>query len=149
VDLPKRFWDRVNQDGPLFRGVPCWLWTAGVDRDGYGRFYFEGKNLRAHKFAYESLVGSIPEGLHLDHLCRARSCVNPAHLEPVTRKENILRGEGPTAVNARRTQCANGHPLDSANTYYRKDGQRNCRPCSTLSVAKSRAKQKERMQAGV
>ncbi len=82
----ERFWAKVDRSGE------CWLWTGNVYRDGYGQFYVERRQVRAHRWAYESEVGPIPEGLVLDHLCRVRLCVRPSHLEPVTNRENLLRG---------------------------------------------------------
>jgi len=90
----ERFWSKVEKT------VSCWLWTASTRR-GYGQFVINNKPTPAHRFAYEQLVGDIPRGLQLDHLCRVRNCVNPEHLEPVTSRENILRGEGICAVAAR------------------------------------------------
>ena len=89
--ISARFWAKVDKT------ETCWLWTGGQSA-GYGRFGFKGRpNLGAHRFAYELLVGPIPPGLDLDHLCRVRNCVNPDHLEPVTRRENLLlRGGGPS-----------------------------------------------------
>src|ERR1044072_9284041 len=99
----KRFWSQV-------RFIPdcCWEWTAGMNQYGYGRFTLTGpretsQKVQAHRYSYEQLVGPIPEGLVLDHLCRNRACVNPDLLEPVTLKENILRGNGMGARWARRT----------------------------------------------
>lgn len=82
----ERFWARFERapDG-------CWLWTGPLYSNGYGEFNFDGRNRRAHRFAYDRLVGPIPDGLELDHLCRVRRCVNPAHLEPVTHEENVRR----------------------------------------------------------
>lgn len=107
----------------------CWIWEAGKFR-GYGCFYssIAKKQQRAHRVAYEMFVGPIPEGLHLDHLCRNRGCVNPAHLEPVTNRENVLRGVGPTAVNAKKTHCPRGHALEGDNIYWRPTGRR-CKQC--------------------
>lgn len=88
----------------------CWNWTAGKDEFGYGRFGFRGRNNRAYRVAYILLVGEVPEGLELDHLCRNRACINPAHLEPVTHRENILRGKNHVAEQSKRTHCREGHP---------------------------------------
>lgn len=93
----------------------CWIWTGWVNPEGYGRVVFKGKRYQAHRLVYEKLVGLIPKGLQLDHLCRNKSCVNPEHLEPVTAKENTLRGNGQSAVNLRKTHCIRGHRLDGDN----------------------------------
>jgi hypothetical protein len=118
----------------------CWLWCASTLRGGYGQFNDGRTMVRAHRWIYEQLVGPIPEGLDLDHLCRVRNCVNPEHLEPVTRGENLLRGYAARGV---KTHCAKGHPFDSANTFKRPSGGRGCRTCrnnaSRASKAKARA----------
>jgi hypothetical protein len=115
----ERFWAKVDASGP------CWLWTASLIPFGYGQFGAEsGVNVRAHRFAYELLVGPIPEGMQLDHLCRVRHCVNPDHLEPVTHKEHMRR-----SVRARRNHCKYGHPFDQRNTSVRTDGARACKTC--------------------
>lgn len=117
----------------------CWLWTAARHRDGYGAFRLpEGALVKAHIWAYEQYVGTIPEGLQLDHLCRVRECVNPAHLEPVTQRENILRGEAPSAQNSKKTHCPAGHPYDKANTHLRRGGGRGCRACWRIYRANSK-----------
>lgn len=119
----ERFWEKVQ----ITEG--CWLWLAGTSTDNYGVFTLRRHvQVRAHRFSYEQLVGEIPEGLHLDHLCRNRACVNPAHLEPVTSRVNTLRGVGPSARNAAKTHCDSGHPLDEDNTYHH-EGRRRCRAC--------------------
>jgi hypothetical protein len=108
-----RFWEKVEKiaDG-------CWLWTAGLSQDGYGLFREgPGRTRPAHRWAYEHIVGEIPEGLQLDHLCRVRNCVNPNHLEPVTAAENSRR--------ARVTHCKRGHELTPDNVYW----QRSCKTC--------------------
>ena len=95
--------------------------------------FFDGRKLvLAHRFAYELLRGPIPEGMTIDHLCRTRSCVNPEHFEVVTRGENVLRGVGPPAMNARKTHCAKGHPLVEGNLVLNrlKHGYRECLICS-------------------
>lgn len=90
-----RFWDKVDKRGPIPTWAPflgrCWVWTAGRFPSGYGCFKLNGKSTLAHRVAYEWLIGPIPEGLEIDHLCRVRGCCNPAHLEPVTPAENVQR----------------------------------------------------------
>lgn len=83
----------------------------------------------AHRVVYEELVGPIPDGLMLDHLCRVRHCVNPEHLEPVTNRENVLRGEGHSAKAARATHCLKGHPYAGENLRILSNGWRRCRAC--------------------
>lgn len=106
----------------------CWLWTGSLDRNGYGyiRETAGRRKLRAHRVVYEYVVGPIPDGMELDHLCRVRSCVNPDHLEPVTHRENQRRGESPMGQQARREFCAKGHPLDGIKGATR---QRYCKTC--------------------
>lgn len=111
----------------------CWLWDGNCTPDGYGMFTTTSPAKEgAHRFAYRNLVGPIPVGLQLDHKCRTRCCVNPEHLEPVSRKENILRGEAPPAINARRTHCVHGHKFTADNIRWRKDGSKNCRKCDRV-----------------
>ncbi|MFH9014005.1 HNH endonuclease signature motif containing protein [Streptomyces sp. NPDC017943] len=120
----KRFWLNVAK-----RDDGCWFWTASKNTGGYGHFMYGGQRGNAHRFAYEALVGPIPEGLVLDHLCRVRHCVNPDHLEPVTMRVNSLRGEGPSAKNAVKTHCKQGHEFSASNTYVTPRGRRQCRTC--------------------
>ena len=138
MSTDKRFWGKVDKGGP----GGCWLWTSTMIPDGYGSFRIgsrvDGTRRRvlAHRFAYELLVGPIPEGLTLDHLCRVRRCVNPVHLEPVTGRVNTLRGENPLAKNARKTHCPQGHPYDLLNTYTDPAGRRHCRTCKHAANAR-------------
>lgn len=120
-----RFWAKVDKT------ESCWVWTACRNRDGYGRFHLAGRNVRAHRVAYELLKGPIPAGLTIDHLCRVHDCVNPAHLEPVTNRENNLRGNTVAATNAAKTHCPEGHALVEGNLdlYQLRLGQRSCRTC--------------------
>lgn len=108
----------------------CWLWTGALS-EGYGhtKVTNNGKQLSAHTTVYRLLRGPICEGFEPDHLCRVRCCVNPDHIEPVTKKENTMRGVGVGAVNAKRTECKNGHPFDESNTRFYKN-RRYCRACS-------------------
>ncbi|MEU2992920.1 HNH endonuclease signature motif containing protein [Streptomyces griseoincarnatus] len=105
------------------------IFTGHVNPGGYGVIKSQGAMHNAHRVAYEVLVGPIPEGMHIDHLCRVRRCVNPHHLEPVTQRENTLRGDGPTAIHALKTHCPQGHPYDEVNTYVCSAGRRHCRKC--------------------
>lgn len=115
----ERFWEKVDKHGP----TGCWLWTA-FTHDGYGRFRWRDGMGRAHRWAWEQAHGPIPEGLQIDHICRVRHCVNPAHLQLVTGRENNLRGIAPSAINARKTHCPYGHPLDGLGR-----GGRWCKVC--------------------
>lgn len=116
------------------RGL-CWEWQAGKTSDGYGVFNVEIDGvwiaLRAHRVVYELFIGPIPEGLDIDHLCRNRACSNPDHMEPVTRGENTLRSPlTPSANNARKTHCLNGHEFTPENTFRQwGKGGRGCRAC--------------------
>lgn len=98
----------------------CWIWF-GNTAEGYG--YIAGRG--AHRIAYELYRGPIPAGLQIDHLCRVRSCVNPAHMEPVTIRENLRRGQTIAAANAAKERCPKGHEF----TFYRQRGTRYCQPC--------------------
>lgn len=128
----ERFWASVDFDGE----GGCWLWTQKLAPSGYGQFGVGRRAIgtygkkRAHRWAYEHLVGPIPEGLVLDHLCRVRHCVNPDHMEPVTSRENTLRGETRPAINAARTHCTNGHEFTPENTGTTHRGGRRCRACA-------------------
>jgi hypothetical protein len=108
----------------------CWLWTGKTDRKGYGLVMLHGRSLRAHRVMYEQRRGPIPPGLTLDHLCRVRSCVSPAHLEAVTNRVNVLRSAGPSAENAQKTHCKRGHPLPAT-----RNGGRRCSPCAVARAS--------------
>lgn len=114
----------------------CWIWTGClVTKKRYGRIRFGGRTDYTHRASYEIFVGPIPDGLEIDHLCRVHECVNPAHLEAVTRRTNTLRGAGPSAQNARKTVCLHGHPFTEANTYLRPGGGRSCRRCHAIRTS--------------
>ena len=131
----EHFWSKVDRSGG-----GCWIWTAGKT-GGYGRFWDGRKQNYAHRFAYELLVGPVPPGLVIDHLCCVTACVNPLHLEPVTSGENIRRGfaakpkgpggrsnPGAGAHNRRKTHCPHGHEYAGENLAVRR-GRRICRTC--------------------
>ncbi len=124
--------DRVMAyfEARVVRGKGCWGWNGHIDKSGYGwasvgRVYHS----TAHRLSYELTKGPIPEGFHVDHLCRNPSCVNPAHLEAVTPQENVRRGIGITATNTRKTHCPQGHPYTGDNLVLKKSGFRECRVC--------------------
>jgi hypothetical protein len=132
LTLEERFWIKVKKQ----RG--CWPWIAHVDAGGYGRLNVGGSSRMAHRFSYELLVQKIPAGKFIDHLCRNRKCVNPAHMEVVTFEENILRGVNPAAMNKRKRSCLRGHPLRGENVYVGPSGRRTCKTCRKISDAKRR-----------
>ena len=120
---PTRFWEKVSKTDT------CWLWTGSEATNGYGQFSVGGRLMAAHRWAYEQSVGSVPDGLDLDHLCNVRLCVNPGHLEPVTRKENVLRAHRRLGSDE---HCRNGHPRTPENVHTRPDGSRYCRECKRI-----------------
>lgn len=124
-NVSRRFFDKI------LVGDDCWEWTSTTNWNGYGRFRLNGRAAYAHRVAYEMFVGPIPIGLQLDHLCRNRGCVRPDHLEPVTSRENSLRGETIAARNANVTHCPRGHAYDEDNTSIR-SGRRFCRTCDRV-----------------
>jgi len=123
---------RVEDRG--YSGGPCWIWQRHINDQGYGVIRGADRQSRAHRVVYEEMIGPIPEGLELDHLCRVRSCVNPAHLEPVTHAENMRRGNSPASVTRREQRCRRGHDLTLAESVYvvPKTGKRLCRVCQRL-----------------
>jgi hypothetical protein len=141
--LTARFWSKVDKAGP----GGCWLWTAGKNRDGYGKFRVGTRHVLAHRFAYRILRGPIPDGLQLDHVCRNHACVNPDpdHLEPVVQRVNLLRGDGWAAQNARKTHCIRGHELSGANLRWERDRcglKRTCLACKRQRERQRSARRK-------
>lgn len=131
-----RFWTKVRKT------KKCWVWLGARSGQGrYGAFRVNLSLVTAHRYAYELLVGPIPEGLTLDHLCRNTLGVNPSHLEAVSLRENILRGNGMGARRARQTYCINGHPFSGANLLI-SSGARYCRICKRARQARSRRARK-------
>lgn len=125
----------------------CWTWVGCTTDDGYGRFKLGNSAVGAHRVSYQHFVGPIPEGLQLDHLCRNRCCVNPTHLEPVTVRENVLRGNGPGGINARKTHCPSGHPLEGENLEMGRNGDRAVRRCRTCRREQGRQSWRRRKAA--
>ena len=122
--MPQRLWFNIE---PGRSDDECWLWLGSKSTDGYGQLRIDGASRNAHCVAYELEVGAIPEGMELDHTCRARACINPRHLEPVTHQVNMER----SPFGAAKTRCKNGHPLTGPEASVRTDskGHRFCRAC--------------------
>ncbi|RCG27221.1 HNH endonuclease [Sphaerisporangium album] len=154
--LPPRITSKFRIDAE----TGCWRWTGSKARGGYGQLWIAAKKgwRKAHQVTYELLIGPIPDGLELDHLChtrdrdcpggtncRHRCCVNPTHLEPVTHAENLRRGGGvERAAELRRaiTHCPQNHPYDEVNTHRNPSGSRVCRTCKREAMRRVRARKK-------
>lgn len=145
--LPPRFWEKVE-----FTTDACWIWTAACMKNGYAVYHpipsgpRKGEVALAHRVAFEALVGPIMKET-IDHLCRVRSCVNPSHMEPVSRGENVLRGISPAAMHARQTHCYRGHPLsgETMSIHKKQNGRtaRSCLPCGRIYYHLRRARKLE------
>jgi len=149
MSLAARFWSKVAQVGNV---CECWPWVASRTRGGYGMFRLSSAGMvLAHRQAYKFHFGSIPDGMHLDHLCRDRACCNPFHLEPVTQAENSHRGNYSESGRhvAARTHCPSGHPYDEKNTHVsssaRQKKHRQCRECAKLNARRYRADRRARL----
>lgn len=116
----------------------CWEWLK-PDANGYGKFRYQGGPRWAHRVSYELFLGPIPAGLTLDHLCRNPRCINPDHLDPVTHRENVMRGNSPPAKAAARDTCAHGHPYTESNLYVYPNGARRCRRCTRIRLGRESA----------
>jgi hypothetical protein len=143
-----KFWSLVNKGA---KSTDCWEW-AGRRSGGYGYFSMpfgdrtQWRSIGAHRIAWELVNGLIPSGLHIDHLCRNQGCVNPAHMEVVTRVENVMRGIGLSATNARKTRCKQGHQFTPENTRIRVNRGKIARYCR-VCVAQQRREYKRRRKA--
>lgn len=146
--LLERFWTKV------VKAEGCWPWTAGRNSEGYGSFAIGARSYDAHRVAYIISYGNPANGLVIDHACHSRDircdggptcahrrCVNPAHLELVSNRENTLRGRSFAAQNAIKTSCSRGHAYDELNTYVGVNGKRDCRMCNAAAAARYKARQ--------
>lgn len=132
-EIKQRLLDKIRIDDK----TGCWIWTASIGGPGYGQLSVCGRPHAAHRLSYQVHVGEIPEGLFIDHLCRNRPCINPAHLEPVTHQVNMARGMGGKAHAQRmreRTHCKKGHPLTPDNIQWAERGKRHCKICYQTGV---------------
>jgi len=134
LPVEKRITYKIDDNG-------CWLWTRGLTSHGYAEIWIDKKRYKVHRYMYEQKYGKIKAGLVCDHLCRVRRCINPDHIEPVTIRENVLRGIGIVPENAYKTHCINGHEFTDSNTRLSK-GKRYCRACSAIYYQNNRAKLK-------
>ena len=116
----------------------CWIWQrAKSGKPPRGYMWVGGKYVLAYRVLWERENGPVPEGMELDHLCRTPLCVNPAHLEAVSHRENVLRGTSPAALAAKRDACVHGHAFTEANTFTTRNGERKCRTCRRIRMRKS------------
>lgn len=134
LSAEERFWQYVDKTAG-----GCWRWTGGASH-GYGTFMVgraDGSyaQVGAHRFAYQLASGPVPDGLVLDHLCRNKWCVRPTHLEPVTQQTNVLRGD----ATFKAATCRRGHQYDGENTYITPTGNRQCKTCRRVTMARHRA----------
>jgi hypothetical protein len=155
-DPVARFWEKVDKRDP----DECWPWRAAIEPSGYPTYRATYQGVRftkAHRFAYHITVGPVPDGLDLDHLCHTRDedcragnecphrrCCNPAHLEPVTERVNVLRGRSASADNARKMRCDHGHLLAGDNLRIEPDGSRRCRTCNRTNQRRYKQRKQNR-----
>lgn len=118
----------------------CRVWVGSIKPNGYGKIVYEGRNLYTHRAAYELAHGPIPDGMTVDHLCRTRACIDPAHMELVTRGENTRRG-------ATKTHCKQGHALTGANVRMKRRGSYMVRDCKACDADRQRERYRRRIAA--
>jgi hypothetical protein len=143
-----RFWSRVDKT------PTCWIWTGHLNKPtAYGHFRIADdapgvkSKILAHRLSWYLFGNTVPEGMELDHLCRNRRCVNPAHLELVTHTENVRRGVSPSALHAQKTHCPQGHPLSGSNLKLSKNGKGRIARCCRICKDKQQAHRLEKKRA--
>lgn len=141
-------WERFVSKLQLDEATGCWLWQGSCSRFGYGKFTVGHVTVSAHRYAYSALIGDIQIGMTCDHTCRTPSCVNPHHIDIVTLRVNLLRADTFQARNAAKTHCPAGHPYNTDNTLYRKDGSRVCRECGRLRSQRQRMTRRLKTETG-
>ena len=139
--IEDRFLSRLDHSLGI---LDCWIWGGAITKSGYGHMWAEGREIGAHRVAYSLVVGPIPDGLTIDHLCRVRSCVNPFHLEPVSSSENTRRGDVGKYIAAR-THCRLGHPYSPINTGGKSRLKRHCLECKRASGRATAARRRAKM----
>lgn len=145
--IKERFMSKVDLD--IVPG--CWIWKGSFGghegKHAYGRFYYMDKNVMAHRFAYEFIsLRKIPENYDVDHLCKNPRCVNPEHLQSLSKRDNTFRSNNPMAINARKTHCINGHELTGKDLYIAKNGTRKCYACIKIRGKKYREINKQKLK---
>ena len=136
---PKRFQEKIYNSGE------CWIWKASLGKDGYAMYWWDGQTAGAHRYAWEFVNGLIPDKLQIDHTCKTRCCVNPAHMELTTSYENSKRGRSFTHLSER-THCPKGHPFSGSNliieTKANGSTSRRCRTCKSILRRETRERYK-------
>lgn len=133
VDSRGTIRDRLLERIAVDLDTGCWNWTGAISAGRYGSIYYQGRMQKAHRIAYRMVRGRIPHGMDLDHLCRNAKCVNPQHLDPVTRSENLRRSPLMDR-NSHKTHCKRGHEFTQENTRTRPNGHRTCKECMRMHI---------------
>jgi len=146
TSVPPKDISRFFRKIKILKPNGCWIWTSCRNKKGYAQFFFAGKCRDAHRWIFEQLLGIIPKEKELHHTCNGGSlgCVNPFHLNPITRRDHIHISNGPCGINARKTHCIYGHPLSGKNLYRPPDGGRVCRTCLNRDTRAYRARIKNK-----
>ena len=143
-DVKLRLLSKIDTSGPSFDGSPCWIWIAGCNSGGYGAIKVKGRQKGAHRVAYETFIGPIPEDHQVHHRCEKQSCINPSHLQAIVVRKHLLISRTFQAANAAKTHCPQGHVYDESNTRMR-SGARTCRKCASSNAAKYKQSRPEKV----